>query len=136
VAVIIGGDDGVGSNGHSGVAVDVSRGIEDLVRQVRIQRAGDVGEDGEVPVDELHQLLLGIHGSRAASATDEERPFGEAEVELIVDDEKVDALLVATRGLDAVLHLVLVRSGVKSVRARAHVGVVVTLLWFVVIGNW
>ncbi|MBK8988545.1 MAG: hypothetical protein IPM39_21155 [Chloroflexi bacterium] len=63
--------------------------MENLVRQVRIQRTGDVGDTVGVSVDELDQPL-----NVAGSAGNVQAALGMAKIDLHVDDDQVDFLFV------------------------------------------
>jgi hypothetical protein len=99
---LIGGDHAV--RGERGVGlVEPEAREEDLIREVRVHRRRDVGEDGRVAIDEFGDAARVIDRALAAAARDVERALGEAEVFLHVDQEQVHARLVGRRRPHSVL---------------------------------
>ena len=84
------------------IAIDPERRKEDLIREVRIQGSGHVGERRGVAIDELRDAAAIVYGAGAALAGHVERALGKAEVLLDIDEHEVDIALVRGRGAEAV----------------------------------
>jgi hypothetical protein len=98
---LVGADDLVGRRRPVG-AIEPERRKEDLVREVGVERGGDVGEDAQVAVDQLGDAPRVVDRAAAAAAGDVQRAVREAEVLLDVDEQEVDAALVGGRRPDGV----------------------------------
>jgi hypothetical protein len=84
------------------VAVQPEGGKEDLVGEMGVESAGDVGEPAEVGVDEARDAVVVLERAAPRAPAHVEGALREAEVLLHVDEEQVDLRLVRARGPDPV----------------------------------
>jgi len=83
--------------------IDPERREEDLKGQVRVERAGDLADPGQVPVNEARDAIVVVQGALPASAADVQRALGETEVALDIDENQVVPPQIGRRGQEVVL---------------------------------
>ena len=85
--------------------VDPEQGVEDLRGGVRVQSRDDLGDDVEVPIEELAEPEVVLHRPQAGLAGDEELVAGNAERVLTVHDHQTDSQRVGCGGRNPVAPL-------------------------------
>src|SRR5207253_10972149 len=83
---------------------------ENLIREMRIERRGDLVDLVEIAIDESRQAVAVLDGSLPAPPAHIERSFGQTEVFLHVDQQEVQLRAIVGARLETVLLRPLLRS--------------------------